>query len=65
MLRRSKFGVHRGLPSSEASGEPGASLDSACTSSPRSPVLCDGSWAAPALCVAIPVQSEGKRCFMN
>lgn len=60
MLRRSKFGVLRGLPNSEASEDPGASLDNVCTSSPRSPVPCEGSWNDPVLCKAIPGQNEGQ-----
>lgn len=60
MLRRSKFGVLRGLPNSEASGDPGASLDNVCTSSPRSPVACEGSWNDPVLCKAISGENEGQ-----
>lgn len=59
MLRRSKFGVHRGLPSSEASGDPGVSLDDVCASSPPSPVPCEGSWDTP--CIITPAQSEVKK----
>lgn len=60
MLKRSKFCVHRGLPNSEASGDPGVSLDDVCTSSaPSAPVPCDGSWDTP--CIIIPVQSEKEK----
>lgn len=57
MLKRSKCGgVHRGLPNSEASGDPRVSLDSVCTSSPPSPVPCEASGDTP--CIVIPVQRE-------
>lgn len=58
MLKRSKFGVHRGLPNSEASGDARVSLDNVCASSPTSPVPWEGSWDPP--CIAIPAHSEDK-----
>ncbi|KAA8595120.1 hypothetical protein FQN60_012255 [Etheostoma spectabile] len=57
MLRRSKFGVLRGLPNSEASGDPEVSLDDVCASSPPSP--CEWSWDKP--CIIIPVKSDKKK----